>query len=140
MRTLLLVGSTGLVGHSVLQQALDHPAVGVALDPYHIWWEPGLGSQIARAGDAGRIFGVHLCDWRTPMRDPLNDRGLMGDGCIDLPGFVRAVEAAGFAGMYEVEVFSDEYWAMEPTAFVELIVERYGALMAAAAGAGGLDG
>lgn len=130
-----------LASANELCDRLDHPAVGVAVDPYHIWWEPGLGSQIARAGDAGRIFGVHLCDWRTPMRDPLNDRGLMGDGCIDLAGLVRAVEAAGFGGMYEVEVFSEEYWAMEPTAVVALIVERYGALMAAVArDRGGLDG
>jgi sugar phosphate isomerase/epimerase len=104
---------------------IAHPQVGVAVDVYHLWWETDLAAEIARAGRARRIFGFHLCDWRTPTRDLLTDRGLMGDGCIDLVGFSQHVERAGFDGFQEVEIFSDEYWAMDQDAYLALIVERY---------------
>ncbi len=104
---------------------IAHPQVGVALDVYHLWWEPGLATQIMRAGQAGRIFGVHICDWKTTLSDPLNDRGLMGDGCIDIANFMRSTEAAGFDGMFEVEVFSESYWAMDPDQYLALIIDRF---------------
>jgi len=84
-------------------------ALGVAVDVYHVWWDPKLESQIARAG-RDRLFAFHVCDWLVPTRDLLNDRGMMGDGVIDIPRIRGWVEAAGFAGYSEVEIFSAENW------------------------------
>ena len=85
-------------------------ALGVALDVYHIWWDPELMSQIARAGK-DRLLAFHVCDWLVPTRDILNDRGMMGDGVIDIKSVRAAVEAAGFAGYSEIEIFSSDWWA-----------------------------
>ncbi|MBN2311324.1 MAG: sugar phosphate isomerase/epimerase [Candidatus Hydrogenedentes bacterium] len=104
-------------------EALATPWVGVTVDVYHLWWDPGLEQQIARAGDS--ILSFHVCDWRTPTRDLLNDRGLMGDGCIDIPVIRGWVEQTGFCGPVEVEIFSDEYWATDQAAFVERIKAAY---------------
>ena len=84
-------------------------ALGVAVDAYHVWWDPKLERQIARAG-AARLLAFHVCDWLVPTRDLLNDRGMMGDGVIDLPRMRAWVEATGFAGYSEVEIFSAENW------------------------------
>jgi sugar phosphate isomerase/epimerase len=84
-------------------------ALGVAVDVYHVWWDPKLQSQIARAGRE-RLLAFHVCDWLTPTRDLLNDRGMMGDGVIDIPRIRSWVEATGFAGYSEVEIFSAENW------------------------------
>lgn len=104
---------------------IAHPQVGLALDIYHLWWDPNLASEMARAGQAGRILSVHICDWKVPLTDPLNDRELMGDGCIDVAGLMRMTEASGFEGVFEVEVFSDTYWAMDPDAYLALIIDRF---------------
>lgn len=104
---------------------LNHDAIGVVIDAYHLWWEPGLEEQIARAGAAGRILGLHFADWRVPTRNLLTDRGIMGDGALDLRGLRKTVEAAGFEGMHEVEIFSDEYWAMDPAEVVGRVIEGY---------------
>ena len=104
---------------------LDSSAVGVAVDVYHLWWDPELKAQIERCGRAGRIFAFHVCDWRTPTEDLLNDRGLMGDGCIDVPQIRGWVEENGFSGFVEVEVFSNRYWAMDQGEFLERIKEAY---------------
>jgi sugar phosphate isomerase/epimerase len=85
-------------------------ALGVALDVYHIWWDPELMSQIARAGKE-RLLAFHVSDWLVPTRDILNDRGMMGDGVIDIKSMRAAVEAAGFAGYAEIEIFSNDWWA-----------------------------
>ncbi|MFO1121999.1 MAG: sugar phosphate isomerase/epimerase family protein [Hyphomicrobiales bacterium] len=92
----------------------DEPWLGVCLDVYHIWWDPSLLRDIARAGAAKRIFGFHVCDWLVPTTDVLNDRGMMGDGIIDIRGIRRAVEAAGYAGLVEVEIFSERTWWKKP--------------------------
>lgn len=84
-------------------------ALGVALDVYHIWWDPELLSQIARAGK-DRLMAFHVCDWLVPTTDLLNDRGMMGDGVIDIRSVRAAVEAQGFAGYSEIEIFSDAWW------------------------------
>ena len=84
-------------------------ALGVAVDVYHVWWDPKLQAQIERAGRE-RLLAFHVCDWLTPTRDLLNDRGMMGDGVIDIPRIRRWVEAAGFAGYSEVEIFSTGNW------------------------------
>ncbi len=98
---------------NTLGQALDmcEPLgedVGVAIDVYHVWWDPDLANQIARAGRMNRIFAHHICDWLAPTRDILLDRGMMGDGVIDLKRIRRMIEAAGFFGAQEVEIFSAE--------------------------------
>ncbi|TWT75166.1 Xylose isomerase-like TIM barrel [Allorhodopirellula solitaria] len=105
--------------------ALDHPAVGVAVDVYHVWWDPDLSREICLLGTKNQIFAFHLCDWRVPTRDLLTDRALMGDGCIDLKRLRREVEAAGFQGWNEVEIFSEQHWAEDQNAFLDQIVERY---------------
>ncbi len=103
---------------NTLEQALDicdaldpqkTGALGVALDVYHVWWDPKLEQQIARAGKE-RLLAYHVCDWRLPTRDLLSDRGMMGDGVIELKKIRQWVEAAGFAGYAEVEIFSALDW------------------------------
>jgi len=84
-------------------------ALGVAVDVYHVWWDPKLHAQIQRAGKE-RLLAFHVCDWLTPTTDLLNDRGMMGDGVIDIPKIRGWVEAQGFAGYSEVEIFSTGNW------------------------------
>ncbi|WP_404406102.1 sugar phosphate isomerase/epimerase family protein [Pelagibacterium halotolerans] len=104
---------------NTLGQALDicvelGDGVGVAIDVYHVWWDPELEQQIARAGQMGAIFAHHICDWLVPTKDLLLDRGMMGDGVIDLPRIRRWIEAAGFHGAQEVEIFSQDNWWKRP--------------------------
>ncbi len=84
-------------------------ALGVAVDVYHVWWDPQLEAQIRRAGRE-RLLAFHVCDWLVPTTDLLNDRGMMGDGVIDLRRIRGWVEAQGYAGYSEVEVFSAAHW------------------------------
>ena len=107
---------------NTLEQALDlcdeldpdqTGALGVAVDAYHVWWDPKLQAQIARAGNTKgkhRLLAWHVCDWLTPTRDMLNDRGMMGDGVIELRKIRGWMEAAGYAGFSEVEIFSNRNW------------------------------
>jgi sugar phosphate isomerase/epimerase len=88
-------------------------ALGVAVDVYHVWWDPKLEAQIARAGRE-RLLAFHVCDWLVPTRDLLNERGMMGDGVIVIPRIRGWVEAAGFDGYSEVEIFSSENWWKRP--------------------------
>lgn len=104
---------------------LDFPHVGVVVDVYHLWWDPRLRDEIGRAGRAGRLFAYHVCDWRTPTEDLLNDRGLMGEGCIPLRAIRGWVEDAGFRGFIEVEIFSNRYWAADQREFLEKIKSAY---------------
>jgi sugar phosphate isomerase/epimerase len=104
---------------STLGQALDlaapHPAgaVGVCIDTYHLWWDDQVWSQIARAGRQARIACFQLADWITPLpAGALLGRGLPGTGCIDMGRFVAAVDAAGYRGPVEVEVFQEELWSL----------------------------
>jgi sugar phosphate isomerase/epimerase len=101
---------------------LDHPLVGIAADVYHIWWDPDLAEQIRITGEKKRLFAFHLCDWMTPTTDLLNDRGLMGEGCIDLKGIRAMVEATGFTGFNEVEIFSNRWWSADQDEFLARIV------------------
>ena len=100
-------------------------SLGIAVDAYHVWWDPELESQIALAGRTGRLLAFHLCDWLTPTGDLLNDRGLMGEGCINLREMSAWVDAAGFAGHREVEIFSHRWWAAEPHHFLDAITASY---------------
>jgi sugar phosphate isomerase/epimerase len=88
--------------------------LGVAVDVYHVWWDPELRAGIERAGAANRLFAYHICDWLVPTTDVLNDRGMMGDGVIDLPRVRSWMEAAGYRGMHEVEIFSNRWWKRDP--------------------------
>ena len=115
---------------NTLSQALDlcdalGEGVGVAVDCYHVWWDPNLESQIGRAGKH-RLYAFHVCDWLVPTRDLLLDRGMMGDGVIDIPLIRSWMEAAGYDGMAEVEIFSAEnWWKRGPDEVCEVCVERY---------------
>lgn len=106
-------------------EQIDHPLVGVAVDVYHVWWDEDLDTEIQRIGGRGELFAFHLCDWRCPTRDMLNDRALMGDGCIDLAAIRAAVHSAGFKGWEEIEIFSAEHWAGDQATFVDQIIDRY---------------
>lgn len=99
---------------STLKQALDlcdelGDGIGAAVDVYHVWWDPEILPQIKRAG-AERLLAFHICDWLVPTQDMLTDRGMMGDGVIDIKGLRAAVEAEGFTGLNEVEIFSAQNW------------------------------
>jgi len=98
--------------------------LGVVVDVYHTWWDPNLEREIARAGK--RILAFHLSDWLVPTTDLLLDRGMMGDGVIDLKRIRGWVEAAGFEGLCEVEIFSERNWWRLPMAeVIETCIERY---------------
>lgn len=119
---------------SSLRQALDlaeeHPAdqVGVVVDTYHLWWEPGVEEQIARAGE--RIVAYQVCDWITPVpADNLLGRGMMGDGHVDFAAFTRAVAATGYAGDVEVEIFNADVWAQAGEDVVATMARRYAELV-----------
>jgi sugar phosphate isomerase/epimerase len=103
--------------------ALNSHWVGVTVDVYHCWWDPMLKSEIERAG--ANIFSFHVCDWRVPTRDILNDRGMMGEGCIDIRGIRAWVEKAGFGGFIEVEIFSTQYWSWDQGKLVERIKDAF---------------
>ncbi len=106
-------------------QQLRHPGLGIAVDVYHVWWDPDLREEIALAGQQGTLLAYHICDWRVNTRHMLTDRGLMGDGCIDLRAIRGWVEAAGFRGFNEVEVFSEEYWSLDQSDYLRKIRQAY---------------
>jgi sugar phosphate isomerase/epimerase len=100
-------------------------ALGVAVDVYHVWWDPKLKAQIERAGRE-RLLAFHVCDWLVPTRDLLNDRGMMGDGVIDIPQIRGWVEAAGFEGYSEVEIFSkDDWWMRDGGEVLDTCIARH---------------
>jgi sugar phosphate isomerase/epimerase len=99
-------------------------ALGVALDVYHIWWDPEVLPQIARAGRE-RLLAFHVCDWLVPTKDILNDRGMMGDGVIDIRSLRSAVEAEGFSGYSEIEIFSNQWWERPMDEVLQTCIERH---------------
>ncbi len=100
-------------------------ALGVAVDVYHLWWDPALERQIERAGDK-RLLAFHICDWLVPTTDLLNDRGMMGDGVIDLPAIRAWMEAAGYRGFQEVEIFSARnWWKRAPDDVLSVVRRRH---------------
>jgi sugar phosphate isomerase/epimerase len=99
-------------------------ALGVALDVYHIWWDPELLPQIARAGK-DRLMAFHVCDWLVPTKDILNDRGMMGDGVIEIKSVRAAVEAQGFEGYSEIEIFSEDWWSKTMDEVLRTCIERH---------------
>ena len=99
--------------------------VGVAVDVYHPCWDPDLKREIQRCAAYQYLFAFYVCDWKVPTLDFLNDRGLMGAGCINIPQIRGWVEEIGFIGYNEVEVFSDIYWAGNQQEYLKLIKEAY---------------
>jgi sugar phosphate isomerase/epimerase len=104
---------------------INSPYVGVAVDVYHLWWDPFLEQEIKRCGKNNHLFSFHICDWNSPTTDMLNDRGLMGDGCIPVNKIRSWVEATGFNGFYEVEIFSNKYWQQDQSDFLKKIIKAY---------------
>ncbi len=108
-----------------MAEALNSPHVGIAVDVYHLWWDPDLETQIQRCGKNNNLSAFHICDWKTPTLDMLNDRGLMGEGCINLKQIRSWVEETGFTGFNEVEIFSNIYWQQDQHQFLEKIKAAY---------------
>jgi sugar phosphate isomerase/epimerase len=114
---------TSLEEANTLAEKFDADVVGIAVDVYHVWWDAMLDRELARA--RGRIRGFHVCDWLVPTPDMLMGRGMMGDGCIDLQRIRRLVEAAGYAGPIEVEIFNQTIWDQPGDEVVQLMKQRY---------------
>ena len=98
--------------------------LGIALDVYHVWWDPDLAAQIERAGK--RIITYHVCDWMVPTTDLLLDRGMPGDGAIDLKAIRAMVEATGYDTYIDVEIFSvNNWWKRDPNEVLQICLERH---------------
>jgi sugar phosphate isomerase/epimerase len=105
--------------------AINSPCVGVTADVYHLWWDPSLEKEIKRCSENGHLFSFHICDWNVPTMDILLDRGLMGEGCIPIKKIRSWIEAAGFNGFYEVEIFSNKFWKEDQSEFLKKIIGAY---------------
>ena len=108
-----------------MASAINSSTVGVAVDVYHLWWDPHLEQEINRCGKNGHLMAFHICDWNVPTTDFLLDRGIMGEGCIPVNKIRSWVEATGFAGFYEVEIFSNKYWQQPQDAYLKKIISAY---------------
>ena len=118
---------------NTLRQALDvcdvldparSGALGVAIDTFHVWWDSDVWAQIDRTGK-DRLLAFHVCDWLVPMKDMLLDRGMMGDGVIDIPAYRRTVEAQGYDGFIEVEILSNDWWSRPLDDVLDTCIARY---------------
>ncbi|EPC00351.1 hypothetical protein L861_13840 [Litchfieldella anticariensis FP35 = DSM 16096] len=117
---------------SLLSQALDicerlEPSkegwLGVVVDAYHVWWDPNLEDSLERV-TSQQLHGFHINDWLYTTQDLLEDRGMMGDGIIDLPWLADRVKASGFGGLPEVEIFSRYWWGQDPEYVVQTCLKR----------------
>ena len=123
----MMIGERSAI--TTLGEALDiaerigDPGVGVVIDVYHTFWDPRLAEGIARA--AGRIVGYHVNDWLRETSHTLLERGMMGDGIIDLQGFSAMIEAAGYHGPIEVEILNPAIWDLPRAELMRLTVERF---------------
>lgn len=108
-----------------MAEYFNSPYVGIAVDVYHLWWDPDLEQEIMRCGKNGNLTAFHVCDWRTPTTDFLLDRGLMGEGCIDIAKIRGWVEKAGFNGFNEVEIFSKTRWEGDQDQWLDEIADAY---------------
>jgi len=106
-----------------LAEYFDSPHVGVVIDIYHVWWDPGVHAEIARASDY--TLGFHVNDWLVPNTDPLMSRGMMGDGVVENRRLREAVDAAGYAGPIEVEIFNKDTWGMDGDTVLRTMKERF---------------
>jgi sugar phosphate isomerase/epimerase len=108
---------------NAMSARIDSPFVGVAVDAYHVWWDPNVYREIARAGS--RIVGFHVSDWLAPPPDHLLGRGVMGDGLVELRRLREAVDAAGYTGPIEVEIFNQKVWETPGDEVLALVKERF---------------
>lgn len=108
-----------------MAEEINSGFVGVAVDVYHLWWDNNLQQEIKRCGKNGNLLAFHVCDWNVPTTDFLNDRGLMGDGCIPVKQIRGWVEETGFNGYNEVEIFSDKFWKTDQKEYLEKIKNAY---------------
>jgi len=112
-----------LAGANRLARQFDPRQVGVVIDAYHVWWDPDIDARIAEA--AGYILGFHVCDWLVPTPDMLLGRGMMGDGVIELRRLREAVDAAGYTGPIEVEIFNRALWELPGDELLQLMCQRF---------------
>ncbi|MBR9997323.1 MAG: sugar phosphate isomerase/epimerase [Cyclobacteriaceae bacterium] len=108
-----------------LAEYFNSPWLGIAVDVYHLWWDPHLEEQIHRCAQGNNLYAVHICDWKSPTLDMLNDRELMGKGIIELNRIIGWIEKKGFSGFYEIEIFSDRYWKSDQDDFLKEIIKSY---------------
>ena len=108
-----------------MAEALNSPWVGIAVDVYHLWWDPSLEKEIKRCGENGNLLAYHVSDWKVPTTEMLLDRGLMGEGCIPLKQIRSWVESTGFNGFNEVEIFSNRWWKEDQSDFLKKIIHAY---------------
>jgi len=99
--------------------------IGIAVDVYHLWWDPLLEQEIQRCGKNGHLFAFHVCDWNVPTTDFLFDRTIMGEGCIPVNRIRSWVEETGFKGFYEVEIFSNKFWEQDQLPYLKRIIKAY---------------
>ena len=104
---------------------LNSPWLGIAVDVYHTWWDDRLADEIGACGREGTLFAFHVSDWRLPTVDLLEDRGLMGEGCIPIRAIREWVEGAGFKGFIEIEILSRRLWACDQAQYLENIKDAY---------------
>jgi len=109
-------------------EQVGHPNLGITADVFHIWWDDRLEEEIKIAAAKDRLFSFHICDWKNLPDDMLNDRGIMGEGVIDVSGIRRWVRDTGFSGYDEVEIFSNKYWAMDQDEYLGKIIKAYNEL------------
>jgi len=106
-----------------LADAIGSHTVGVVVDAYNVSWDPQLEAQVRRA--SGRILGFQISDWVVPVTGQLVSRGMIGDGCIDLPAIARSVRAAGYDGPVEIEILSDRWWSQPPGQVLDVALARF---------------
>jgi len=116
---------TSLKQANELTEYFQDEYLGIAVDVYHLWFDEDLETQIRRCGKNRKLFAYHICDWKVPTTDMLNDRGLMGEGCIPLKQIRGWMEEAGFTGFHEVEIFSHKFWAEDQDHFLNRILNAY---------------
>ena len=111
--------------NTICENLENHPNVGIALDVYHTWWDDNLKEEIARSLNNGNLSSYHICDWLSPMEDMLNDRGLMGEGSIDVDQISGWVMESGFTGFHEVEIFSERWWKTDQHDYLKKIISYF---------------
>ena len=108
-----------------MASSINSKWVGIAVDVYHLWWDPLLEQEIKRCGQNGHLFAFHICDWKVPTLDFLFDRCIMGEGCIPVNQIRSWIETTGFKGFYEVEIFSNKYWQQDQLQYLNRIIKAF---------------
>ena len=116
---------TSLKQANDMAEYFNEKFLGIVVDVYHLWHDDELEEQIHRCGENNNLYAYHISDWNVPTTDMLNDRGLMGEGCIPLKQIRAWVEDTGFSGFHEVEIFSHKFWAEDQDRFLGKIVNAY---------------